>query len=266
MIYKFTLEDVILKDSLEAVSQYQKSSPRNQFVIVGGIANQLYTYSVFPALSRPTTDLDIDSDNYINFATFRDDVASVISKSLQRYSPKTSDKHHIFQIEVKDEDATPLLIHSYKFSVNAYERNKKSLERQVANAHWVNIPNFDSQVLVVRPEEVLYAKLDRLRKVDKGNRIPEELKEMYERIRERDWIPLADEDLKQWLVNLIREKQMLPGAYDEGELEFKKKLDHYRSSKDIYDVSLLITLALQEKLNIDESYYQEILKSEGIYT
>ena len=261
---KFTLDDTILRESLEAVGKYQQSKQKNQFVIVGGIANQLYSYTSFPGLIRPTTDLDIDSDKYINYATFRDVVAREICDSLKSYKPAISDQHHIFQIEIKDEDEVPLLIHSYKFSQNGYEKNKKSLERQVSNANFVKVPKSDCKVLVVRPEEILYSKLDRLKKLEKGGKIPEELKKLYDVTKNRDWISFADEDLKQWLSSLKIEKLMLPTCYDRGEKEFKKALDHYRVSKDFYDVSLLITLALQGRINIVEDYYDEILRSESI--
>ena len=106
--------------------------------------------------------------------------------------------------------------------------------------------------------------MDRLKKLEKGGKIPEELKKLYDVTKNRDWISFADEDLKQWLSSLKIEKLMLPTCYDRGEKEFKKALDHYRVSKDFYDVSLLITLALQGRINIVEDYYDEILRSESI--
>lgn len=264
---KFTLEDKVLQDSLAAVGSYSQK-PQNQYklLVLGGIANQLYAYPAFANLMRPTTDLDLVANSPITYAAFRHELGRSLAQKLEKYNPEIKPRsHHTFQLSLKDQDGDPLLIHIYRRSINRYNLEKNSIERQFSNANRLQIPNTSSAVYILRTEDLLEQKIgvfSRLKRLERLHKIPKEFKELYEKIKKRDWIALANQDINSWLSELKKEKTRLPSHYDHGHEAFQEALDHYCSFKDIFDICLLLKLAVNNSIDFDEDYLTKITEEE----
>jgi len=255
----FIVTDKIVSDALESVENYRKTSDKNRLVVNGGIATQLYVQPHFPYLLRPTHDLDIEPNPRLSAETFRSDVGKIIGECLKSYNPGVSILRHVYEVKIEDERKYPFFVHLYKYSANGYERNRKNLERATSDANRIKIPNSDESVHVIRPEEIIAGKGKRVEKIANILEIPEEFKDIYNHIRKKEWEKLDEKELVPVIISLVRQKELLPAQFDRGEEEFKKKLDEYRISKDIFDIGLLTRLAATRKVEFDEKYYEGII-------
>ncbi len=258
MINKFTIDDVVVKESLDAVNHYDKENPDNKFVVIGGIATQLYTDKYSHDLLRPTTDLDLATDKKTNFESYKNGIGGYLAHRLNKYGPHIASLRHVLEVKLTD-DKPKFLIHTYKFTENGYKRNQRSLERQTSNALKLQIPDSTSKVYVARPEDLLDSKINRIKIIITKGKIPEEFKLLYENIERNIWSGFSKDNMEEWLNDLKQEKEELPSVYDHGFEEFTQALDHYRCSKDLYDVALLVSLALNGNISFDESYYRDIV-------
>lgn len=258
MINKFTIDDLIVRESLDAINHYDKERPDDKFVVIGGIATQIYTDKYSHELLRPTTDLDIATDKKVSFECYKDGIGGYFAHRLNKYNPHISSLRHVLEVKLTD-DKPNFLIHTYKFTENGFQRNKRDLERQVSNSLRTEIPGSTSKVHVVRPEDLLDSKLNRIRTISTKGKIPEDFKELYGNIQKNIWAGFSKDSMKEWLDTLKSEKEELPFIYDRGFEEFTQALDHYRCSKDLYDVALILSLALNGNLSFDESYYRDIV-------
>lgn len=255
----FIVTDKIVSDALESVENYRKTSDKSRLAVNGGIATQLYVQPHFPYLLRPTHDLDIEPNPRLSAETFRSDVGKIIVEGLKSYKPGVSILRHVYEIKIEDERKYPFFVHLYKYSVNGYERNRKNLERATSDANKIKIPNSDETVYVIRPEEIVAGKDKRIKKILNILEVPDEFKDVYDHFRKKEWEKIDEKELIPTIFSLVHQKEILPAQFDRGEEEFKKKLDEYRISKDIFDIGLLTRLAATGKIEFDEKYYEGIL-------
>lgn len=258
---KFTVRDKIVGDSLKSIETYRASSGHYKPVIGGGIANQIYAYPHFPTLLRPTHDVDVVVSPRLTSDAFRQDVGRGITRTLgQYYSPEVNVLRHVYEVKTEDPEGDLFFIHSYRWTVNGWERERKTVERQVSDANHVSIPNSDGVVHIVRPEEIIVGKVQRLRKLEGKGKIPHDFNGNYRAVKGREWGVLASSDFDQWLSSLVHQKDRLPASYDRGKEEFQKALDAYVGSKDLFDIALISRLASDRKIDFDEKYYDGILQ------
>ena len=190
---KFTVNDKIVADSLHSIGLYRPDYGY-KLAVNGGIATQLYIIPHFPHLVRPTHDVDLLVNPRLNSKAFRDEVGEKLAKELQSYNPSVEVLRHVYQVTLEDSEKTPFFIHSYRWTVNGFDRNRKDIEREVSNANQVKIPNSDNSVYVVRPEDLVAGKVSRLEKIKEKNLLPEDSEHIYQKIKERSWTGLGDCD------------------------------------------------------------------------
>ncbi len=259
MTSKFTVVDKIVGDSLAAADSYREQYQYYKPVVGGGIATQLYTYPNFPDLLRPTSDLDLFIKPKLNPAAFRNAVGKNLAKLLEEYKPQVSVLRHVYEVKTEDKEGHQFFIHSYKWTENNWEREKNNVERQVSNASPLSIPNLDRTVYTVRPEDILADKVRRLGKTEEQCKIPTKFNGNYRAVRNRNWDTLGEQDLNEWLPLVVQQKNRLPGYFDRGEDEFRNAVNEYRVYKDLFDISLLVKLASNKKIDFDEAYLSKII-------
>ena len=257
---KFTVKDKIMEDSLEAIWDYRSLSDKYKPTITGGIATQLYAFQFYPELTRPTHDMDLVTVSRMNSENFRRDLGKNLAESLEHYRPKVGVLRHVYEVHLEDEEEYPFFIHSYRWTANGWERQKRSIERQVANANRVVTPSAVISAYVVRPEDLVVGKLSRLNKLEEKGKIPPSFNGKYDLLKGKELATLADEDLSAWLDELTRQKVRLPAFYDSGKEKFRSALDEYVTSKDLFDISLISKLAINKSIDFDEKYYNNILE------
>ena len=266
---KFTPKDIVVQDTLKAIASYsQKPSTEYKLLLLGGMATQLYAYNSLPDLMRPTTDIDLVGNKLLTYSLFKHEVGLSIAQRLENYNPEIKPRsHHTFQLSIKDRQGDPLLVHLYRRSKNRFELEKRTIERQFSNANTLPIPNSDKNIDILRLEDLLEQKVgrfSRLKRLERIQKIPKDLREQYDRIKKRDYVTLASQDLADSLQELKKEKTRLPSYYDHGHEAFQEALDHYGSSKDIFDVCVMLKLAMTNALDFDENYFNKTLQEELI--
>ncbi|RLJ08237.1 MAG: hypothetical protein DRP13_02645 [Candidatus Aenigmatarchaeota archaeon] len=264
MNLKFTIKDKIVEDSLVAVSLYNQDQQSYTVVVTGGIANQIYISNYFPELLRPTHDVDLIIYPKIDASFFRNNTGPFFAKELNRYNPEVNILRHVYEIKTENEDGDIFLVHSYKYTRNGWERQKRNIERQVSNANEIINPKTNKPLKIIRPEDLLFTKLSRIEKIKNSLDFSDGLEKHYKDFIERDWNRLAEIEIYIWLETLKKQKTRLPAFYDRGEDEFKKELRRYTASKDMFDVSVISRLISEEKIEFDERYYDEILQENNV--
>jgi len=252
---KFTIKNKIVRESLASLSRNAEETYSS--MLVGGIANQLYNISQ-PDLLRPTTDADISSYLPLTTPQFRY-LGEGVSKDLEElgYSTKLGSSRFAHEIRMR-EDGHPFFIHIETPTKKYFERIKRRLEREHSDANTFRIPGTEATIKVVKPEDIITGKLRRLKYLDSEGLIPENLVDIYDRLKNRDFGTLAEVELVQWLENIVAERIALPGYIDVNSGEFETKSLQYKASKDLYDVSLL-SRRIKEGLDFDEKYYDMVL-------
>jgi len=80
------------------------------------------------------------------------------------------------------------------------------------------------------------------------------------KLEEQKWELLANEDFTNWLSDLKNMKKELPLMYDRGEFEFRKAIDEYALSKDLYDICVTANLANSGHIDFRLDYYSNIVQ------
>jgi hypothetical protein len=256
---KYTVCNKAVEDSLIATKRYRDRYRTMKPVVSGGIADQLYTHPYYPELMRPTHDLDLIVYPRLSAETFRNDFGKNLADLLPYYNPEISVLRHVFEVKI-NENEDHFFIHSYKWTENGWNRQKKNIERQIANASPINIPNTKHAVYVVRPEDIIAGKLSRLDRVHQTQGIHIDMEYNYYTAIERNWNLLDNNELQQWLSSLKKQKSALPSFYDRGKDAFIRALDDYVVSKDLFDISLIVRLASEKKIEFDEKYLDHIVE------
>ena len=276
MADKYTLDEQVVIKSLEAIAtqvhektnEGQEVDNPTKLLLIGGIANQLYCHSNYPHLIRPTADLDILTDSFVGYPTFRDVLAPRIESQLNGYNPQHKQAQRVYEILLEEDSHRGFMIHFPNLSRKRYGRLKGSLERQVSSSLEFRIPNSEKTVRVQIPEEIFYHKMHRLRIIEKEGHIPRELEKIYRKLSKMDWISLSGIDINTWTSDLKKQKEMLPAYFDHGLDVFIPKIREYTASKDIFDLLMLTSLAVQNELDFNEDMYKHIIESEksfGLY-
>ncbi len=255
---KFTIKDNLVIDSLNAIDAYRSESEEYKPVIHGGIANQLYTNRYFPNLLRPTNDLDILVAQKMDPERFRKHTGPGITSHLEKHNPAVNIRKHVYEVMIKDDEMPPFLIHFYRYTKEGWRREENDTRRQIANANVVGIPNSKGMTYVVRPEDLMIGKVRRLRTLGRKKKLLGYKQGLYQKVENRDWDILANQNLEEWVNRLTQEKNILPAMYESGEKEFIRVLDDYTSSKDLYDISLIARLFTNKLIGFDEKYYDRI--------
>jgi len=258
MASKFTVNDQIVADSLDAIN-VARDTTSTPLIIIGGIAIQTYASPFLPESIRPTNDLDYLVERRLTAAQFRSEIAPMVATSLHHYNPEVSVGRRVFEVKVEDDDEVPFFIHSYKYSTEGFERVRRSVERQFATANPVQSPNQKSTLYLSRPEEIISDKATRLSRLKELGKLPESLDAFYVELQRRDWDLLGSLDLTEWLEDLSHQKAQLPAFYDAGREQFERATNGYVGSKDLYDISTLSKLAVGRNIDFDDKYLDRIL-------
>lgn len=254
---KFTVADQIVSDALNALEEYNGFEGCKN-IVYGGIACQLYTHPHYPSLVRPTHDIDITVPVRLTSETFRNEMGRKLSNLLKQYNPAVEISRHVYDVTLKDADEDPLFMHSYKFTENKWERHKKNIERQISDSNMVDVPNSSGKIHIMRPEEMIVEKMDRLNRIGQKS---QQIEEDYESADKRDWSKLSKKDFDSLLMGIIKQRSRLSAYADKGTEGFMIVLNEYRAAKDIYDIALISKLSSEKKIEFDEKYYDMIVQS-----
>ena len=234
-----TLDEEIVKDSLEAVSQLEKNE---SLYLVGGMGIQSY----FPTLlRRPTSDLDYSLVRPLGYPDFREMIKPV-QEFLQdkKYSVQTrkgSSASMLFVYDSKTEDG--LAVEFARRNKNNFEKRQNILQRELENSKSKIIEGRTKTYRVACPEDLAIPKLVRL--INSLDRTPE-----LEALLPDSLKSLSNEDIKKTLKKIanLREETMISS----GDVGLAEKL---RFISDLYDVR-----ALAEITGFNDDYFNKIEK------
>ena len=259
MASKFTIDDSIVRDSLVVVERSARETGV-PIIAKGGLAIQMHILmSSMGDHKRPTSDLDILPNKRLSAAEYREGIGRIATEALVQYSPKVRKTRHNYEVEIKDEDGEPFFIHAYKWSENGFEREKEDVARQTSNAVLLTIPGTETQISVIRPEDIIHGKVSRLKRIDRDEGITLDDQVLLSAVMKRNWHDLSGVDMEEWLHNLERQKGHLLAYVDSGIDQFKKALDNYRGAKDMFDIALLLRAAGTGGMAFDNTYLDRVL-------
>lgn len=257
---KFTLDDKIVTDSLVATSTYASRDGFQKSAVIGGIALQMYAQQALPQYKRPTHDLDLIIIPHLTAEGFRRGIGQEMVSLLPQYHPKVNILRYVNEVKLTDPEEIPFFIHSPKWTERGYERKAKTLERQISNANRLLVPNTAYEVPMVRPEDIAADKTRRLLDLDMRGELSLQKGAAYRAVRKGNLGILAEGDLETEHQTIQQKKNLLPSAYDRGELEFRQALADFRASKDLFDLSLIAKLAATHAIGFDEKYFSQALE------
>jgi hypothetical protein len=221
-----TLDDILTKDGLEAVSTLTSKEP---YYVVGGIATQSYLPS---RCRRPTSDIDISIVKPLNYEDFK-----LISKPVieflsdNDYDVQTKKHSRSFSLDINNKEGEKLLIEFSRRNKKSFDNSKKKLERELENSKRKIVENGKSTYVVSTPEDIIVPKLARtihslMRRPDLKKDLPKER------------ISMSEEYVKKKLkfINEFRNYAVMAP----GDLELAEEL---RFISDIYDIRILSELA-----------------------
>jgi len=218
-----TLDEEIVRDSLEAVSQLEDREP---IYLIGGVATQSY----LPTLCRrPTSDIDYALVRPLGYPDFRE-IIKPVSEFLQ-------DKGYSFETK-KGSRASMLIIHDYqrfeslaiefaRKNENSFQKRKKMLEREFDHTKTKIIEGRDKTYKTACPEDLVIPKIAR------------SINSLYRNSSLNKFLPsrlesLSNEDVRRALeeIRFLREEAMI----NPGDVGIAEKL---RFVSDLYDARIL---------------------------
>jgi len=147
-----TINSGIVQDALACLGQ----NPFPQSYIGGGISLQ---FTLPPQYHRTTSDIDINSSQFINAADFRSFIDERFSDLSQRGYNLIIKKSHQTMDAHMERDGDHLLVQVPRKSVKKYEERKSILEREVEHARTVPYQNMDFRLIAY--EDLIAHKLVR---------------------------------------------------------------------------------------------------------
>lgn len=261
MNMRYTLNDELVRESLKSVSQHARAlyDPK-RVVLAGGMANQVYN-SDRPHLLRPTTDVDFSAYPTFTRRDFRN-FESGAKEKLVRYKPVPKADGRQYEIRV-EENGYPFFIHiEPKPTAKYLERVRGWLEATHKNSNEIFSDAVGTKLSIVRPEDIVIGKLRRLGYAESNNLVPEDMKKLFGRVKNRDFAPMPESELLVFLDEVVKDRSVLPSFVDADNSEFRRRSMEYKARKDLYDISLISCKFSQ--LGFDEKYYESSLKIAGV--
>lgn len=248
----FTLENKIVKDSLEAILNSKKNE---KLVIVGGMAVQFYCND--PRLRRPTSDVDILLKPNMSFEEFINGFGKKIQEYIIRKKYQCQLKRARSANEVKIMDGQHnkakqlFFIHFTRYSDEFLQKYDSISERELTHANELTIPDLDLRVYVKRIEDIIPHKLNRLKKYIELLEDPLKKTLVYS-AEESDWDALA-----KFKGNLYKWNEEITLLQSKLEKEPQDRLTQacYIVNKDLYDIIILSIRIVLDKENFNFEYY-----------
>lgn len=262
MTTKYTLEDCVVRDCLEAVSQTSERIPDLELMLVGGIANQMYCPE--KELYRPTNDIDIAPSRIVSHQEFGQGLAPMITDyiSSKGRSAQASKTRYSFELDLSLDE--PLFIHISRYSKPFFERAKQQKLREIEHSRLLQIPYSDKSIKVVGPEDLIVSKIKRLKRLEHAIDFAMNQRIAYDSLKDRDFGFLAKQDHAGWLGALLRDKNYLTQIITKERFgEYTHHINRYKVEKDLYDISLLLKGVVSETVPFDEDYYDAALADTG---
>jgi len=163
------------KPALDALRALSRASETHELVVVGGVAVRMYVAhhrdSDEIAKDRRTKDIDVDTTEHYSKPVFRDGVGRELASYLEQmgYYPNIWTKgHRNFGVDVLNEEPNGVLFLSLpRRSDKNYHMFKDIVKREYDNAVELPVPGYeDHKLKVIRPEDIIPAKLHRLKPKD----------------------------------------------------------------------------------------------------
>ena len=237
-IRPLTIDDILIKDGLEAVSTLTEKEP---YYIVGGIATQSYLPS---KCRRPTSDIDISIVRSLNYEEFKSISKPVVEYLLDnKYNVQTKKNSRYFNLDVTDKNEERLIIEFSRRNKKSFEFSRKKLEREIEHSKRKILENTKSTYTVAAAEDIIVPKL--ARSANSLVRHPE-----FDKFISKEMKSLTEEEVKKNLDYIwnIRENAMLTP----GDLDLAEEL---KFISDLYDIRILSELA-----GINTNYFYESSK------
>lgn len=226
-----TMDDILVKDSLVAVSQLDKGEySRGLYMVVGGIAAQSYLPT---SCRRPTADLDMSIGRPLTHEEFKK-FASPVMESLQDcgYACSTKKERRCYCVFVEQkeggqESTSPFLIEFKRDNEHSFGNIETMLKREFDNSRMKRIEGGDAFYRVASPEDISVPKL--VRTINSIRRNPNFLEEMYFFLSS-----LSDLEVENLLQSISERREN--AVFNPGDIRLAEEL---RFASDLYDVRIL---------------------------
>jgi len=164
------------KPALDALKTLSMASETHELAVAGGFAVRLHVANKCDdkdvlAMDRRSKDIDVNTPEHYSKPSFRNGIGKELAEDLYRmgYCPYVWTKgHRNFGVDVLNEEPNGVLFLSLpRRSDKNYQMFKDVVKREYDNAIEIPVPGYeDHKLRVIRPEDIIPAKLHRLKPKD----------------------------------------------------------------------------------------------------
>ena len=230
-----TLKSETVRDALKELHRVKYKN-----AVGGGIAVHHY---IPEELYRPTSDLDLTTDNSLSLTEFREKNASLISYFENKGAKiKTEKDRTTFSLEilVDEKSNDGLTIQTTRRSKKNIENNKESINHEIENSKAFVRPNKGTSIFseykVLRPEDLILRKVCRILEFSRNYNLK---------------MPEARNGCAEKYLNHISEERNSLYNHQIDNVD-PREIIKFRLNCDVYDITLLDVYQ-----HLDKAYFEE---------
>ena len=257
----YTLNDSVFRYGLAKGSDSERFFEDNRkIMVVGGAASQLNMRDNSDLL-RPTTDIDLIS-NDASKKSQRRNWAEFLEREITKEGHFTKGGLTRYGAEVRFSNYEPdFILHLNCFGDNFFKRHKKRMDGEYERSETVKIDN--SEVKYHSPMDVIINKIRRIKSLEKAKAIK---LNSYQRgimhsICNAQFDDINTEGLHKDLENLLKVRNQT--VEDLGRYGYKQvisEVENYKLMKDLYDIHGLIDSCRTKNKKISKKEFREALE------